>query len=233
MLISDHAGLGAIALEEVAAEGRHSTSNMLEPILKLAKATTTPAVGGFRGKMPRLSSKPRPQAGERPWRQAANLARLARQQWGLGTLPVSNKQLADLLGTKPNAFTDQTKGPAAIPLVMRTGENQSFDLYFDSVWSTSRRFAASRLLGDHLHHAIGGRLLPATHAKTSRQQFQRAFAQEFLCPFDALLEKIQTGEPDDEDFAEAAQHFQVSPWVIQTTLVNKGELDRESLTWGD
>ena len=118
-----------------------------------------------------------------------------------------------------------------MPLMLRSKTNDVFDLYFDSSWSTSRRFSSCRLLGDHLYQSDDGRLIPATNAKTSRQQFQRAFAQEFLCPFDALLEKIQTDQPDEEDIAEAAAHFDVSPLMVRTTLVNKGELDRETLTW--
>jgi len=118
-----------------------------------------------------------------------------------------------------------------MPIALRTGSNDSFDLYFDSSWSTSRRFASGRLLGDHLHYSNSERLIPATDAKTSRQQFQRAFAQEFLCPFDALVEKINTTQPGDDDIAEAAAHFEVSPRMVLTTLVNKGELDRETLNW--
>jgi hypothetical protein len=45
------------------------------------------------------------------------------------------------------------------------------------------------------------------------------------------MEKIQTEQPDEDDIAEAAHSFEVSPWMVQTTLVNKGELDRETLNW--
>jgi hypothetical protein len=180
--------------------------------------------------MPELA-EPRYEAGARPWQRASKLARLARKEWGLGNRAITNKQLADLLGTKPAVFTDRTKSPLPMPIVLRTGSNGSFDLYFDSSWSTSRRFSSGRLLGDHLHSSNSERLIPATDAKTSRQQFQRAFAQEFLCPFDALLEKINTTQPNDDDIAEAAAHFEVSPLMVRTTLVNKGELDRETLNW--
>ncbi len=232
-LINDQVGLGSGALEEVAAEGRHSTAKVLKPIIDLASSKATPTTGGFHGKMPELFAKPNYEAVSRPWQQASKLAQLARKEWGLDKHSITNKQLAELLGIRQAAFTDRTKGPTPMPIVLRTGTNGSFDLYFDSSWSTSRRFATSRLLGDHLYHANGGRLIPATHAKTSRQQFQRAFAQEFLCPFDALREKIQTDQADEEDIAEAAKHFEVSPLVVLTTLVNKGELDRDALGWGD
>ena len=231
MLVADKAGLGGKALEEVAAEGRHSTAEMLRPILALANSKVKPAAGGFRGKMPVLTAGKKHDAKARPWQQAAKLAQLARKEWGLGKQTVTNKQLADLMGTKAAVFTDRTKGPTPMPIALRTSTHGNFDVYFDSSWSTSRRFAACRLLDDHIHHTNGGRLIPATHARTSRQQFQRAFAQEFLCPFDSLMEKIRTAQPDDEDIAEAAAHFEVSPLIVRTTFVNKGELDRETLSW--
>jgi len=230
-LIQDQAGLGNGALEEMAAEGRHSTKELLKPILDLAASRRRPAGGGFHGKMPELSAKPRYEPHMRTWQQASKLAQIARKEWGLGQKPISNKQFADFLETKPAVFSDRTKGPISLPIALQSGTSGSFDFYFDSAWATSRRFAAARLLGDHLHEATDGRLIPATHAKTSRQQFQRAFAQEFLCPFKALVGKIQTDHPDDEEITNAADYFGVSPQMVRTTLVNKGELDREALGW--
>jgi Zn-dependent peptidase ImmA (M78 family) len=75
------------------------------------------------------------------------------------------------------------------------------------------------------------RLIPVAEAKTAQQQFQRAFAQEFLCPYDALVNRLQTERPTPEDIEEAAEHFGVSPLLIKTTLVNHGEMDRDSLKW--
>jgi len=231
--LEDKAKLGQGALEEVAAEARHAAADVLQPILELAKAKTPPKAGGFRGTMPTLANQPPAGAGERPWQRAAQLAGLARTQWGLGRQPIDDKALADLLGTKATVFSDRTKSPAPMPLALRTGTNGSLDLYFNSAWSTSRRFATSRVIGDHLYFTNQGRLIPATDARTSRQQFQRAFAQEFLCPIDALLERIQTTEPDEDDISEAAAHFHVSPLMVRTTLVNRGQLDREALNWVD
>jgi hypothetical protein len=232
MLIEDKERLGIEALEEVAAQGRHSTAKLLKPILALANSNTKPTAGGFRGKMPEIKAAAKKyDSTARPWQQATELAQLARKEWGLDNNPVTNKQLAELLGTKPRAFTDRATSTAPMPIILCSGNKGTFDLYFDSEWATSRRFASSRLLGDHLNRSDGERLTPATRAKTSRQQFQRAFAQEFLCPFDALIEKIQTDQPDEEDIAEAAAHFEVSPLMVRTTLVNNGEMDRETLSW--
>lgn len=229
-LIEDKGRFGESALEEVAAEGRQSVAQMLEPILDLARSPAKPARGGFRGTLPELKRRQRYDAETSPWKQAANLARLARSEWGLtSTQPIDDKALGDLLGTKPKIFKDRTPGPSPLPIALHTNTNGRVDMYFNSTWSTSRRFSASRLMGDHLHRARNERLLPATKAGTSRQQFQRAFAQEFLCPFDALMDNIQTDQPDEDDIQTAADHFGVSPLMVQTTLVNKGKLDHDSM----
>lgn len=69
----------------------------------------------------------------------------------------------------------------------------------------------------------------ATDAKTTRQQFQRAFAREFLCPFEDLQEFIGDGKPNSDVIDAAAEQFQLSSWTIAATLVNKGVLEREVL----
>jgi Zn-dependent peptidase ImmA (M78 family) len=72
-------------------------------------------------------------------------------------------------------------------------------------------------------------LLPATRLYTQRQKFQRAFAQEFLCPYTELKSYLGSGRLDDEAIEDAASYFQVSPLLIRTTLVNKGMLERNVL----
>ena len=68
---------------------------------------------------------------------------------------------------------------------------------------------------------------------TSRQQFQRAFAQEFLCPYDKLQEVLGAGPPSVDDVEYAAEHFAVSTWVVMCALANNGAVSRDELTdWG-
>lgn len=227
MLIANGADLGVAALEEVAAAGRHSTENVLSQILELSKSKAPPTEGGFRGVLPMLTQTPQPTGNQRPWQVAEQFARFARAQWGLDDAPISDQRLADLLKTSPSVFDDRVKMPLSMPLALQKECDGDFDIYFDSKWKVNRRFSVARLIGDHLHNS--DRLVPATGAKTSRQQFQRAFAQEFLCPFDALRARIDTEEPSDDDIQEAASYFDVSDRVVRTALVNKGELDRETL----
>jgi hypothetical protein len=60
MLIADQHGLGGKALEEGAAQGRHSTAELLKPIFALAGSKTKPTAGGFRGKMPEFNGGKKP-----------------------------------------------------------------------------------------------------------------------------------------------------------------------------
>ncbi|MEI7700489.1 MAG: hypothetical protein WCK86_11880 [Planctomycetia bacterium] len=227
MLLENGKTLGVAAVEEVAAVSRDSTIDVLRKILELSKSKAPPAVGGFRAVLPGIHGLPKPAEGERPWQTGVKLARIARSQWGFDEKPITDIDFGDLLRVTPAVFDDLSKAQVSMPLALQTETAGTFDVYFDSKWNTSRRFCIARLIGDHLH--VSDNLLPATKAKTARQQFQRAFAQELLCPIDALLAKIQTDHPDDEDLAEAAAYFNVSPLMVQTTLVNKGELDREAL----
>ncbi len=74
--------------------------------------------------------------------------------------------------------------------------------------------------------------MPATKVVTARQQFQRAFAQEFLCPYDKLQEVIGSS-PGVDDIEYAAERFEVSTWVVVCALVNNGALPQEALAdWG-
>ena len=72
-------------------------------------------------------------------------------------------------------------------------------------------------------------MLPATATKTARQKFQRAFAQQLLCPVDDLKGLVATNQPTDDQIEEAATEFDVSPLLIKTTLVNQGLLERQAL----
>jgi len=226
--------LGKAALRELAAEGRHQVGELLNSIAELARASNLSRAGGFPTRIPSsqvadgLSLK-----GSEPWRTASSLASRTRNQLGLDPeTPISNEKLADILGTIPEAFTSEEQSPSSIPIALASenGDGSSY-LFFNSPWRTSRRFAATRLLGDRLFFDFDERLVPATRVKNSRQQFQRAFAQKLLCPSEALLAEFESGDGDDERIEKVARHFDVSPLLVRTTLVNKGEMDRSALLW--
>ena len=92
-----------------------------------------------------------------------------------------------------------------------------------SKWQAGRRFEAAGLLGDALVVDAGERLRPATTAATYRQKMQRAFAAEFLCPIESLMDYLNA-DFSDEAQQQAAQRFKVSPLAVASQLANNGYL---------
>ena len=104
-------------------------------------------------------------------------------------------------------------------------DSGGFRLAFNQGHLTGRRITLSRLVADHIISPQEERLLPSTPVGTSRQKFQRAFAQEFLCPINDLQDFLGAA-PADDDIDDVAAHFEVSPLMVKTTLVNKGIMER-------
>ena len=229
-LITNESLVGKGALEELAAASRHAVGETLKDILGIVPFQGDPSHGGLRISVPELDSD---QAAKDdtglPWQRASKLARYAREHWGLSNLPIGSKELGDLLKVNADVLTAEIPVLTRMPFALQGGVPGKVDIYVNSARSTTCRFAISRVIGDYLNSKTEERLIPATTAKTARQKFQRAFAQEFLCPFDSLMEKIQTSRPEDDDIAEAAKYFDVSPMMVTTTLVNHGVLEREVL----
>jgi hypothetical protein len=167
-----------------------------------------------------------------PWIMAERASTLVRE--GVGTVrgPLKNKRLADILGTSVDALHTSKSAKhqnLQYGLRLRTGKPGSDIVSLRSRWSHDRRFEMSRALGDVIW-ATNDELGPIARSKTARQKFQRAFAQSLLCPFDDLLEYMNTETPSDGDLTAAATHFHVSEQVVRTVLVNKKLARREILT---
>jgi hypothetical protein len=168
---------------------------------------------------------------ETPWVAAERASTLVRKGVGAERGPLHNKRLAEILGTKPSALKSWPSAPSRNPqygLRLRAGSVGTDMVSLRSRWSHDRRFEMSRALGDVIW-AESEELGPIARSKTARQKFQRAFAQSFLCPFDDLLEYINTECPSEGDVTAAGKHFHVSERVVRTVLVNKGMANREIL----
>jgi hypothetical protein len=155
-----------------------------------------------------------------------------RKTWSLNNGPLSTSMLAEIFQISQEFILDGNDYPD-LPLHVgfrNGGGDDEFKGFLSRRPVTSRRFALARLIADHLTAHKEDHLLPATGVYTQRQKFQRAFAQEFLCPFMAFRDYLGGGRPDDETIEEAASYFQVSPLMIRSTLVNKGMLEREILS---
>jgi len=229
---------GADALQELAAASKNQALDDLEALGEnvtsekpLARVPDCDAI--------RQRCKKQANPWDAPWQRGAQLAQTVREVWGLKTDQVQTQALSDLLG-----FDLSKDMPGELPMRAAGLRDQAEDRFHVALKRSrrleNRRFALSRLVADHLIAPLGDSLLPATDARTSRQKLQRAFAQELLCPINALKNFLGINDRQDsfaanaladDDIDEAAAHFEVSPLVIKTTLVNKGLMESQVLDY--
>lgn len=158
------------------------------------------------------------------WFSLAVVALSLEQARQIVQAPISTRKLTDLFSMRNDAFSESdTKSPISIGF--RNGHADHIDAALASPFEANRRFALLRVVADHLYSPDMDRLLPVTTAKAARQKYQRAFAQAFLCPAEQLIGFID-GDLSDEKIDEAAVYFNVSPRLVEATLVNKGVLKR-------
>lgn len=221
---------GPSAVEEIAAASKGRAALDLKALLGLADQASPPIrISNLRELIAEMDRELKPS--QLPWQNAGEAARIAREVWAIETGPIENKLLADLFSF-PKEWIDFREVPANVPMPAGfrvSSKPEEVKIVFRRKHPTGRRFEFARVIGDHLIARTEDKLLPITESKTERQKFQRAFAQELLCPFTELRDFMGSGEPGDEEIEEAAAYFEVSPLMIRTMLVNKGKLDRESL----
>ena len=226
-LIQDAVSMGQQAMDEVAAEPLTRGSAVVTAF-RLREAAQQNGFDSTPRDAVRLNAGTAlPISGQVPaWRRGAAAAQALRKQENLGANLVKNARLAQMAAVDENALNSGPlfpifsfaldQSPARGRVVLR------------SKWETGRRFELARLIGDRAVGGADGQLLPATHSLTYRQKFQRAFAAEFLCPFDALEHSLQD-DYSAEAIQDAAEEFKVSPLTVRTALVNHGRLAREDL----
>ena len=216
---------GAEAAEEIAPAC--AGDNPGQTLQRIFEFSRSPGTDG-RIEIPRsLSSALRGVASgsEEPWMRGRFLATEARRAWGLGESPVPDSKIAELLQVSTNTITGERSGAARLPmgLAIRRDGTDNLSLLFRKRNRPGVRFEATRFIVGHLLAAPRERWLPATDAKTARQKVQRAFAAEFLCPFDALEEFLE-GDFSPETIEEAGARFGVSELAVKSHLANHGKI---------
>jgi len=226
--------VGHDAIDEIAAGAKVGAFETLGDILDRTRTSGVSiriedAPGIFR----RYSDRTSPT--EQPWRRARTAAKVARTAWGIDHGPVSNENLSALLKIESTllGYTQSDALPIAAGLRTNHGADD-VNVVMRAKMPTGRRFEILRLAADHIFAPAEDRLLPVTTARTDRQKFQRAFAQEFLLPFDELYARLDRpvlgeGEISDDDIDDVAEEYDVSPLLVRTTLVNQGVLSRAGL----
>lgn len=163
---------------------------------------------------------------EQPWLRGRALASKVRSWMGLNGGMISDVDLASLAKASSEALFEsyQVNGKPPLGLVVRDTD-ASAKVLLRKRNKPGRRFEFARLYGDHLLASSDDRWLLASDSKTARQQVQRAFSAELLCPIDALLERLDDDYSEDAR-EEAASYFGVSELMIRSHLVNNEILSR-------
>jgi Zn-dependent peptidase ImmA (M78 family) len=162
------------------------------------------------------------------WEIGADMARRLRARQELGSAALSNSRLAEMAGLSQDALTGRHK-KSGESIAFAMAARQGNRMVLRSNYRVGRRFEVARLLGDRLAHEAGGSpLFPATQSYTRRQQAQRAFAAELLCPFEALDAMLKR-DYSEEKIQQVANHFDVSERAVLTQLVNHRKLGRHHL----
>jgi hypothetical protein len=225
-LILDSQDLSAASVEELAAE--HGQGKELLNAERLREIASEKGFDAKPSDVVRLRTAARsPRGGQIPaWRLGADAARALREQEVPNGKPISDEKLAGMAGVEAGILQDR-QGAPGISFALDENANRG-RVVLRSKWHEGRRFELARLLGDRIAAPGGARLLPATRAYTYRQKMQRSFAAEFLAPFDAVDEFLES-DYSSEKQQDAAARFIVSPITIRTLLVNHGRIGREEL----
>jgi hypothetical protein len=179
--------------------------------------------------VPDLSMSPEDISLTEPWSAGWRMAKNLRNKLSLADDPIDIECLSTLFKLKPSAFGQIPFTAEPISLGIRNKESSRISLRLRRCISTTLRFLLARLIGDYLSPLNGGLWLTATKGRTLRQKIQRAFAAEFLRPFQSLIYKL-SADFSEESLESASGYFQVSPLPVSSQLVNRKYLPPYSQT---
>ena len=164
-----------------------------------------------------------------PWEVAVSAARELRRKVGDPLGALDNSILHDLLGLSEAGLRGWNPGHRPKASVAGTENGRRMKFIPRKTHPISQRFELARFVGDYTRSKKANThpWLVSADLATERQKFQRAFAAEFLCPINALVNYI------GDDFSEtaledAATHFSVSEKTVDSLLMNNGYLPRNT-----
>lgn len=161
----------------------------------------------------------------KPWERGWRIASAARKAWNISSDMISDDQLSQIIEIKHSYLTNGSTATRKKPIgIAIRKSNNNIGFHFSGGVETTKRFEACRFIADHIIAPTSDHWLPATHAKTARQSYQRAFAAEFLCPIEPLKEFLN-GDYSEEAQDDAAIHFKVSPICVASNLANHRMID--------
>jgi hypothetical protein len=162
-------------------------------------------------RVPRLLPTP----GHRPWELGYQQASEVRQLLGIDV--TADFDPSTLL----KARTESTDDRGLQALGGATPEAGSLVVLGRPQPDETRRFTLARALWHVIYQDES--LFLVTGAHTDRQKMERAFAAEVLAPAEGVRARLQSDVDVvlQEDVEQVAQHFRVSPMVVQRQLENR------------
>ncbi|WP_428150655.1 ImmA/IrrE family metallo-endopeptidase [Brevundimonas sp.] len=216
--VADRRGEGVA--EELAAAAHDTAASLADRIgvlLSESGDTWRPPEG--------LALEPVQLGEDRPYEIGYRKAMELRNRLDLGSRPLADVQVGELFGLEP-ALLEASGEPSPVGVSERNGSVNH--LLLKSSGSIDRRFEIARLAADRLFVSNDDDWSLATRSHTARQQFQRAFAAEFLCPVQGI--KMFAGaNPSVDEVEGVAAEFRVSPFTVQRQMVNAGLLNPSTL----
>lgn len=226
MILSEQAG--TLAAEEIApACAGSDPAQALDDIEALAGSSGTDAHFALPSSLLSLVSN----GSVTPWHRGKHLAGEVRRTYNLGSRPITDQELAEMLAIPAAVLQNCPAAGARRPLGLgiRNGKNGDLKLFFRKRNRPALRFEATRFLGDQVFAPVQERWLPVTDTGTARQKTQRAFAIEFLCPISALDEYLGY-DFSAEAMDEAGEYFGVSELAVRSHLANHGRIPVDAVT---
>ncbi len=168
---------------------------------------------------PELPELPAPSPELSPSLRARLDAAALRRVVGAGDGHLKDSVLVEMLGVDARTLDGahvNDRRPAAI--AGRIDENR-VRFVARKRHPSARRFELARLIGGCLDTIFrdGNQWLASTDAATARQKYQRAFAAEFLCPFDSLA-AFMDGDHSEAAIEDAAVEFGVGERTVSAQL---------------
>lgn len=214
--------VGEAGLEEAAAAAPGGRSaEMLEKVISAAKESEISVDFEVTDNLPRDRIRT---GAAPPWKLGRDAAFQVRQAANLRDGPIKGRAFADLFKVRPE---DLKKPATARDLsyaarLHHRGRRQKLSV--QSPVFRNRRFELACALGDSVW--LRADFGVVSSAKTDRQKFQRAFAQNLLAPYSDVKEHIDPQAPTEDQVIRAGRHFEVHENVIRRLLVLEGVLPK-------
>lgn len=168
-----------------------------------------------------------------PWQIAVLAAKELRRKIGNTLGLIDSSTIHELLGLPATSFRDGIPGSSAKASVAGPIGRGKMKFLPRRTHPASQRFELARFIGDYVRETTRSpdSWLVSADLSTARQKFQRAFAAEFLCPIDSLVNYL-SDDFSEAALEEAANHFVVSERTVESLLMNNGYLPRYAANYG-